>query len=245
MESNTETATGGSGIEVDPQLMSAIEKLLNDYAEKIDSLRKERDKKVDDIEFDEEEDYEEWRKKKKMINEIYEEYDEKEYEALEELEKKLEKMMEKTGEKYEVVLEIVDDCELGSGMYFEQRQEEMLVLKIYKQKDVITVSAVFTYGCTYGEDYFVLEKMSVNTEPLIDEETTPFTQKLVNEIPWNFIRDEWAPSISDMIQELAIRERDGELEEGIKELEEKLTRGRWIYDFEHVLKALHRAMCQT
>ena len=144
MESNTETATGGSGIEVDPQLIKNIEKLLNDYAEKINSLRNERNEKLADIKYDDEDDDEEYEKKKRMREEIYVEYDEKEYEALLELDDKLEELMEKSGEKYEVVLDAVDNWQLSSGMHFEQRQEEMLVLKIYKQKDVIIVSAVFT-----------------------------------------------------------------------------------------------------
>jgi len=79
--------------------------------------------------------------------------------------------------------------------------------------------------------------MAYDEYELVNEET-PFTKALVESIPWDYIRPEWAGNIHDFINTLAKAEREGRLEEALREVIRRVENGLWIYDYKHFYNAL-------
>jgi len=83
-----------------------------------------------------------------------------------------------------------------------------------------------------------VKKIYLYEQPYISNESTPFTAKFMDRIPWQYIRPIWKNNIWNMIVKLAEAEIKGNLEEAIKEVEEELKAGLWVYDYQHVYGAL-------
>jgi hypothetical protein len=88
------------------------------------------------------------------------------------------------------------------------------------------------------------EAVGVDVEEveLIDE-SVPFTNTLVENVPWNLIRPTWSRNISNFINRLAEAERKGRLLEELKAVKAEAEAGSWVYDYQHFLNAL-RATCE-
>jgi len=84
---------------------------------------------------------------------------------------------------------------------------------------------------------YVLTDVDISEYELIDEEL-PFTNTLTENIPWGYIRPEWAGHINDFINTLAKAEREGRLEEALKEVIAIVKAGLWVYDYMHFYAAL-------
>ena len=89
---------------------------------------------------------------------------------------------------------------------------------------------------------FSLDYVEVEETPLIDDENTPFTAKLIENIPWMYIRPLWRSNIEDMILEIAQAEYEGRLKEAVEDVKAKLKAGAWIYDYQHMLSALEKTL---
>jgi len=72
---------------------------------------------------------------------------------------------------------------------------------------------------------------------LIDEETR-FTSTLVHNIPWDYIRPEWAGNINGFLNILARAEREGRLQEALREVLANVKADLWVYDYRHFYNAL-------
>ena len=89
-----------------------------------------------------------------------------------------------------------------------------------------------------------LDGVWVEELPLIDGRYTPFTARLVEEVPWHLIRPEWSQQVHGLIRELARAELEGRLREAIEEAEERLRAGAWVYDYQHLYRALQRVKAE-
>jgi len=89
-----------------------------------------------------------------------------------------------------------------------------------------------------GTEY-KLEDVVVETHELVDEEETPFAAALVEKLSEYPIRPLWAHQIDDIISEIAAAERRGELEEKLREVKERAEKAAWVYEYQHLLSALH------
>ena len=89
---------------------------------------------------------------------------------------------------------------------------------------------------------YSLKSVDVEEIPLINEEDTPFTAKLIGNIPWMYIRPLWRGNIISMIIKLAQAEYEGRLKEAIEDIQAKLKAGAWIYDYQHMLSALEKTL---
>ena len=74
----------------------------------------------------------------------------------------------------------------------------------------------------------------------INAKRTPFAERLASEIPWLYIRPLWANQIRSFVRQIAEAELEGRLAEAIREVEEKLKAGMWVYDYQHFYNALQR-----
>ena len=88
------------------------------------------------------------------------------------------------------------------------------------------------------ETEYKLEDVVVETRELVDEEETPFTATLIENLSEYPVRKLWARQIDDLISELAAAERRGELEEKLREIAERAERAAWVYEYRHFLAAL-------
>jgi len=143
----------------------------------------------------------------------------------------------------EVVFEAIDSCTPWSGNGFKH---SYVVYKVGAKRTgdvrkVIVFFAEFHEGDVHGVYKFELERVW-SEEQVVVNENTPFTQMLVENIPWLYIRETWRPNIEKMIADLAIAEHDGRLDEGINEVRKRLEAGLWIYDYCHVYRALEETI---
>jgi hypothetical protein len=87
------------------------------------------------------------------------------------------------------------------------------------------------------ETTYSFEGIEVDEMELVDE-SVPFTDALADAIPWSLIRPEWSHNIESFVQTLAKAEREGRLNETLKEIEAKVKANLWIYDYAHFYNAL-------
>ena len=83
----------------------------------------------------------------------------------------------------------------------------------------------------------IFEYVSVEEHELVDEEI-PFTNTLVSNIPWYRIRPEWEYNVNSFIDILARAEREGRLQEALKEVLANVKADLWVYDYRHFYNAL-------
>ena len=184
--------------------------------------------------------------KTKIEHEVCEEEAPDTYEILSQ---ELPKILE--GLDYEVVLE--EDCYQYFNAPCLPREYRyfnciMLVAVVFdkKNKKAYRIWAEYRSGYYCKVTSFLKDTSIWYDEiPLISEETTPFTARLIENIPWLYIRPTWKKNIEEMILDLAKAEIQGRLEEGIKNMKAQLEKGAWIYDYGYVLGALERTINET
>jgi len=188
------------------------------------------------------------------VKEVFEEFAREYIEALneleeEELEKKVKELEEETREKLRPLeVELFADSythEYFTAPSYPCEYRYYLIMDIHRVIDEENGKQYFVYVAYHhkqrpNSNEYVLESVEIEEESLIDSERTPFAAKLVQEIPWMYIRDTWLPSIKRLIFELAEAESKGELEEKVKEIAEKVRSSLWVYDYQHFYKALKR-----
>jgi len=91
-----------------------------------------------------------------------------------------------------------------------------------------------------GETEYKLEDVVAETHELIDEEGTPFAAALAGNIDWTTVRKVWLRNIEDLVEEVALGERRGRLEETLKEVKERAEEAAWVYEYKNFLAALYK-----
>ena len=184
------------------------------------------------------------------VKEVFEEFVREYIEALNELEE--EKLEEKVKELEEEVRERLRPLEVEFFVDSFARESfsappyhHYMNVDVHRVIDEENGKQYFVYVVYYhkqkpGRSEYALESVEVEEESLIDSERTPFTAKLVEEIPWLLIRDTWLPSIKKLVFEIAEMESRGELKDKLEEIAEKVRRNLWVYDYQHVFSALKR-----
>ena len=147
--------------------------------------------------------------------EIHDKYVELENKLWDEYYDKLEDLLD------EVSLEFIDDYNIRLGKKF-------------------TNTKVHVYYYNLPKECVVVHEL-----PLISEETTPFTHKVIKYIDWSRIRPIWGLNIHDFIITLAEAEHNNTLDKAIKEIERRLRAGSWIYEYQNMLHALEKAIAET
>ncbi|RLE87716.1 MAG: hypothetical protein DRJ67_04140 [Thermoprotei archaeon] len=208
-------------------IVGKIEEVLEEYASTRERIVKEYGERAKALEWEE-------------AQELLAERDERLGELEEEVVKKLEEVI---GERGKVLWECVDSHEYASGMGFSHTAITLIVCDLWTDKPgtALRVWAQFRRSAVYGRYEYVLEDVWTEEVPIVDDEHTPFTAKLLEEIPWQYIRPIWARNIEKMIAELARAEWEGRLREKLGETVRELEGGAWIYDYQHVLAAVYRA----
>jgi len=188
------------------------------------------------------------------IKEIFEDFAEKYVRALneleeEELEKKVKELEEEVRERLRPLeVELFADSythEYFTAPSYPREYRYYLIMDVHRAVDKENGRQYFVYVAYHhkqrpNSNEYVLESVEVEEESLIDDERTPFTAKLVEEMPWTLIRDTWLPSIRRLVFELAEAESKGELERKLVEVMEKVRSSLWVYDYQHFFSALRR-----
>ena len=184
------------------------------------------------------------------IKEVFEEFVREYIEALneleeEKLEKKVKEMEEEVREKLRP-LEVEFFVDSYTYEYFSAPPyHHYLGMDVHRVIDRGSGKQYFVYVVYHhkqkpSHSEYTLESVEVEEESLIDDERTPFTKRLIEEIPWMYIRDTWLPSIKRLIFELAEAESRGELKDKLEEVAEKVRSSLWVYDYQHFFSALKR-----
>jgi hypothetical protein len=156
-----------------------------------------------------------------------------------ELQKKYEERLKGLG------LEVEWDAGADGWCYFNAPGYSYYVCINYILVNDKSAKKVYTIGIHYlelnkpKETEYKFEEVVIDTHELVDEEETPFTAALVENLSAYPIRKLWAHQIDDLISELAAAERRGVLETGLKEVKEKAEKASWVYEYKHFLAALH------
>jgi len=144
--------------------------------------------------------------------------------------------------KYSVPFQAIDGYSNG-GCGFDNITNIYLIAKVKVGNFIVKFyDEIYYHWDSLGCEYYSHDGVCYETKIAISPRKTPFTYKLVKNIPWYFIRETWLPSVSELLEELAEKELKGELEAGIEELKKVLEAGSWIYDYQHVLKALNKVL---
>lgn len=118
------------------------------------------------------------------------------------------------GDLDEIHLEFIDDYTVKIGVkYVDTRVYEYYYS--LKSRDI------------FFEDY-----------PLIDEEKTPLTWKLLKKFDIIRVRPIWMPKIRQFIFEIAEAEHQGRPKEAIERVKQRLRSGTWIYEYANLLRAI-------
>lgn len=217
-----------------PVELESVESFLNEIKQVLEENLDEREKLYNEYEKRMRQ-CTDWEQEEKLA----EERDEEEIDLDVELYQKLDEVFSRHFEKYNAEMELVDSWIPSSAINFKHTKLEYHIgAAVLSANTVISITAVITKAFVYGEWQFWLDELSYEILPLISEGTTPFTYKLINNIPWELVREEWTPQINYLIYQLAEKELEGELEQGIKDLRQVCENNSWIYEYQHVLRAL-------
>ena len=188
------------------------------------------------------------------VSEVFEEFAREYIKALneleeEELDKRLEMLEAEVREKLKPLeVEFFVDSythEYFTAPSYPREYRYYLIMDVHRVIDKENGRQYFVYVDYHhkqkpSHSEYTLESVEVEEESLIDDERTPFTKRLIEEIPWMLIRDTWLPSIKRLIFELAEAESEGRLEERLEEIVERVKNSLWVYDYQHFYGALRR-----
>jgi hypothetical protein len=218
------------------------EKLKEEYDEKIEKAEPEKQYLLEK-EY-EEKDVELYKEFNLKENEIYNEFDEREAEEIDKLREEIEKRLAKRN------LEVEWDYGYDKWNYLS-----IIGLKrnsIVERHDVVDKTNRKAYKVLIAYDEVItnydsklsFESVYVEEIEWINEEDTPFTYTLNDNIPWFLIRDTWLPNINSFLVSLAKAEKEGNLNEELKRILNILEKGSWVYDYIHFKNALLKTMQQ-
>ena len=205
-----------------------LRNVLIRYAENITNIENERWKKLKSAESFIEEDEIDYR------------YDEQVSEIEEKVSAEIKSLSEKYGLKTMTVWDCIDEHTYASGMGWWHKRLVMEAVAIRIDSKVKRYIAKFTESYVYGDYKFKFDELITEVVPLISKETTPFTYQLVENVPWDLIRDTWQHVVNKYINQIAEGEIQGRLEETISDVEAKLKAGSWVYDINHLLEAIEK-----
>jgi hypothetical protein len=195
-----------------------------------------------------------------MKTEIYNKYDAEKYEEMqdglwqiqvkedEEVDKlyeDLKKQVSEINKNLEVELFVAQDANCyfnANNRSFYDCYDEHLVHDLANKKTYVVFVSFKELNYDWGKQY-KFESIEVEEKELIDEENTPFTCKLIENVPWCYIRDMWAHSIKALIEKIAKAEVENRLEETLQEVKAIVKSSLWIYDYSHFYDALMKT-CQ-
>jgi len=107
-------------------------------------------------------------------------------------------------------------------------------------KKVYVVAVSYNKLCKPWRTEYIFNCVDVRVVEAVGDDT-PLADKFSHYIPWPLIRDEWRYNIEKFVEEVARAEREGRLEEAVREVASRLRSGSWIYDYAHTLGALKKA----
>jgi len=208
------------------EIIGKIEKILEEYCKEYNKIYSDYVKKRSEAKYDE----------------LYKLYNELERNLMELEMDYVEKIDEVLKGEYEVNWELIDSNEYFSTLDVSHTRVTYLIATIIEYPKAIKIFADLTetYWKRSGTKELRLDEVYYEEVPIVDERT-PFTLKVLKSVPWNLIRDVYKWQIEKMIGELAMAEREGRLEERLKEIEKELEGKLWIYDYQHFYNAIQQA----
>jgi hypothetical protein len=204
-----------------------FEEYAREYIELLNKYAAERDRLWNEIEDDE------------LLEEELYRLEEEGNREVGELQKKYEERLKGLG------LEVEWDAGADGWCYFNAPGYSYYVCIDYILVIDKSAKKVYTIGIYYlelnrpKETEYKFEEVVIDTHELVDEEETPFTATLVENLSEYPIRPLWAHQIDDIISEIAAAERRGDLEEKLREVKERAEKAAWVYEYRHLLSALH------
>ena len=117
---------------------------------------------------------------------------------------------------------------------------EAIIARIYDKDELKVYEVWLCYDDQYGPFGYcaVVRDVIVDELPLISEETTPFTAKVIEKLSNVPIRDTWAGNIRNFIIEIGKAEIQGELESKLHEIVKTIKAGAWVYEYAYLLKII-------
>jgi len=218
--------------------------LLETYAEKVTEVEREYWQKLDEIDRKEQEDLLSWEDAAMERDRLEDEWEQKLIEVEDELWDEIESLAEKMG--LELVgprFEGIDETTYASGMGWRHARCIYSVCSVKLPRNrVREYKAEFIESHVYGDYQFKFKEIWSEESPLITPEATPFTYRVTELVPWQFIRDIWERGVIERINQLAEAEIEGRLEEGIRKVKASLKPSLWVYDFQHLYNAIEKAI---
>jgi len=173
----------------------------------------------------------------------------------------LEKLQDLEEEKYEKIAKISKDDPFEELQIVDKYADlindlhEKYAKELEKYVDEVTLEFVDDYNIEIGKQitntdivtYYYnlpLKRIYTQKQPIIDENKTPFTYKLVQNINWSSLRPTWVMNIHKLVTDLAMAEHKNKLNKAIREVEKKLSATAWIYDYQHFQKALQKTKAE-
>jgi hypothetical protein len=190
-----------------------------------------------------------------MKSEVYKKYDAEKYEEMQdelyqievEENKEVDQLYEdakqeilKINEKLEVELFVYQDAHCyfsANNRSFYDCYDEHAIHDLANKKTYVVFVDFKELNYEWGKQY-KFEGIEIEEKELIDEENTPFTSKLIENVPWCYIRDTWVTSLKQLIEKIAEAEVKHKLQETLQEVKAKVEASLWIYDYYHFYDAL-------
>ena len=219
-EKNPASRSGEKGVDAGKldDIISEIEKTIKKYLKREKEIEDEKNERLRKAV---------WEGNKDEENRIYDEYDERINELWDELYDECDFIMKNNGVRnYELVLEVIDR--------FSDGREVWQIANIRVNTTLVNILAMISSGQVI--DIWTEERV------YISDETTPFTNTVVHNVPWHLIRDEWAEGIWDSIYSLAEDEINNKLEEGVMRIIDKCKANMWIWDYLHLYDAVKQTI---
>jgi len=218
------------------RFMEELEGVLRRYAEAVTAVEREARaefQKIEEADLD-------WDEEVLREEEVGKQRDDKLLELDDEVGQEIFRLAEAEGlELLGGVFECVDSHIYASGMGFRHTRLIYSVVTIKLSPTRIKhIFADFTESEVYGRYELTLDGLREKEGPLISEETTPKTIKVIKAIPWELIRPIWGVHIGGWLTELAEAETEDRFEEKVREIKETLKPELWVYDYAHFYNAL-------
>ncbi|MCD6325156.1 hypothetical protein J7L97_02580 [Candidatus Bathyarchaeota archaeon] len=229
--------------EANKVIESKLKNLLESYAEKVTRLENEYWNRLHEIDEKEQDGLLSWEEADEERDQLDLEHEDK----LAALDEEMASAIENTAKKHGLELigplwEAVDSHTYASGMGWSHTSCIYSVCSVKLPRSrVREYKAEFVESKVYGSYRFRFEKLWSEESPLITPETTPFTYKVTQLVPWDLIRPTWEHQVIKYINQLAEAEIEDRLEKGIKEVKASLEPSLWVYDFQHLYNAIEKA----
>jgi hypothetical protein len=181
---------------------------------------------------------------RKLDDELYQ-IELKENQEVDKLYEDLKRQISEIDKNLEVELFVDQDAYCyfsANNRIFYDCYDEHLVHDLKNKKTYVIFVDFKELNYNYNKEY-KFESIEIEEKELIDEENTPFTCALIENIPLACIRDTWAVSINKLIEKIAEAEVKNKLQETLQEVKAIVETSLWIYDYAHFYDALMKT-CQ-